>query len=618
MRVNELKMAHAVDDFEVDVEECQKNLGRALDAFGIDVLVVTSQDMFLSEYNVLANSQRYALSGFTGSTGDGVFFSPSAQKRLGRKTAFVLFVDGRYHIQADKECSSSLVEVVKYGVNDAFVDPPVDWLKRVAATENLVVAVDGQRTSWKRYVSLKSWCSEKNYQIRVLGEADVSGPLQLPGWRVNRPIRSVGMAASGRSIFANLTALSQQIPAEYDLQKTCVISCASDAAAWLLNARGFHMPFNSSVLAYTFAVGTRVVVYLPKGISDSAWEVSPEAGVSVEVVRGDVGLLKEKLLGLGSISSILFSEGSSNAWLPTFAEGVWPGARLVENFDAIVALRAQKTEQEKASMRDAYLRSSRAIANTLRWLKTSPASESLSEGALSRRIAADYAAEGAVELSFATIAASGGNGAIVHYGGASDANKIKDGDIVLLDSGAYYEEGFATDCTRVAFRSGAGVAPEAWQKEIYTVTLKAFLAGVMAVFPESDTGALVDARVRDVCKANGYDYGHGTGHGIGIHVHEGGHRISPASVTPMVLNGAVSVEPGIYLADKGGVRLENVVFVKKDEQKQGHFSFENIMWVGFDWDLIDVSKLVDAEKEWLKMYESQCGTLGTTVTACPL
>jgi len=110
MQSNELKMAHAVLDFEVNVAECQRNLGKALDAMGVDILVVSSQDVFLSEYNVLGNSQRYALSGFTGSTGDGIFFSRSAQKRFSVVAPFVLFVDGRYHLQADQECNSSLVD----------------------------------------------------------------------------------------------------------------------------------------------------------------------------------------------------------------------------------------------------------------------------------------------------------------------------------------------------------------------------------------------------------------------------------------------------------------------------------------------------------------------------
>ncbi len=613
-----LSHAHVAENFKADVAAAQTKLGVALEQLGIDVAVISAQDAFLSEYNVLANSQRYALSGFTGSTGDGVFFAPPLSRELGRAAPFVLFVDGRYHIQADQECVPAQVDVVKFGVNDAFQDPPVDWLKRQNLTKR-VVAIDGQRTSWKRYCDLKNVCTEQGHELRVLGGNAVSAPLGLPGWKVNRPIVSLGENTTGRSLVKNLKAVWEKLPEGVEPSSACFMTCASDDAAWLLNARGFHMPYNSSVLAYTFSCGNNVVVFLPEGVHECRWEVESESGANVRVVRGNVSELEQALRAFGNVQTLLFLDRASNAWTPTFAQDIWPQARRVDNFDAIVVCRAQKTEQEKAIMRDAHLRSSRAIARTLRWLKSAPASENLSEATLSQRITQEYGAEGALELSFSTIAATGPNGAIVHYGGASDTNKIANGEIVLLDSGAYYKEGYATDCTRVAYRGkGAGVEPQPWQKEIYTVTLKAFLADISAVFPFTALGSHVDILGRNVCRAHGYDFGHGTGHGIGIHVHEGGLRISPAATAPLVEHGAVSVEPGIYLEGKGGVRLENIVFVQRSHENPGYFVFENIMWVGFDWDLIDLGRLTEPEKRWLRLYEDKCAALGTAVTACPL
>jgi Xaa-Pro aminopeptidase len=615
---NKLSHAHAPENFKADVAVVQKKLGETLEKIGIDVAVISAQDAFLSEYNVLANSQRYALSGFTGSTGDGVFFAPQLSRELGRSASFVLFVDGRYHIQADKECQAKLVDVVKFGVNDAFQDPPVDWLKRQNLAKR-TVAIDGQRTSWKRYCDLKNVCAEQGHELRVLGGNDISGPLELPGWKMNRPIVSLGENTTGRSLVKNLKAVWERLPEGVNSSSACFMTCASDDAAWLLNARGFHMPCNSSFLAYTFSCGNNVVVFLPEGVHESGWEVENEVGVSVRVVRGSVAELDQALRAFGNVQTLLFLDRASNAWTPTFAQKIWPQARMVENFDAVVVCRAQKTEKEKAIMRDAHLRSSRAIARTLRWLKSAHESENLSEATLSQRITEEYAAEGALELSFSTIAATGANGAIVHYGGANDANKIINGEIVLLDSGAYYKEGYATDCTRAAFRGmAAGVLPQPWQKEIYTVTLKAFVADISAVFPSIALGSHVDILGRNVCRAHGYDFGHGTGHGIGIHVHEGGLRISPAAAAPLVEHGAVSVEPGIYLEGKGGVRLENIVFVQCSQENPGYFVFENIMWVGFDWDLIDLGRLTEQEKQWLRLYEGKCAALGTTVTSCPL
>jgi Xaa-Pro aminopeptidase len=117
-------------------------------------------------------------------------------------------------------------------------------------------------------------------------------------------------------------------------------------------------------------------------------------------------------------------------------------------------------------------------------------------------------------------------------------------------------------------------------------------------------------------KAAGYDYKHGTGHGIGIHVHEDGIRLSTLSTYPQTTHACVSVEPGIYIENKGGVRVENVALLQPSGPS--HFRYENVVFVGYDWDLIDLAKLTVDEKNYLKTYEGQCRELGTTLTDCPL
>jgi Xaa-Pro aminopeptidase len=190
--------------------------------------------------------------------------------------------------------------------------------------------------------------------------------------------------------------------------------------------------------------------------------------------------------------------------------------------------------------------------------------------------------------------------------------------IGLLDCGAYYVEGFATDTTRAVFCPAAGKSPEAWQKKIYTVVLKGMLAVQHAEFDRELVGNQLDLYARNVCAAYGYDYLHGTGHGIGIHVHEGGHRIGKVSLGHLAENGVISLEPGIYLAGQGGVRLENCAVVRAHPTDVKRYMFQNLTFVGFDWDLIDVSLLNAREKVWLKDYEKKCVELGTQVTPCPL
>ena len=188
--------------------------------------------------------------------------------------------------------------------------------------------------------------------------------------------------------------------------------------------------------------------------------------------------------------------------------------------------------------------------------------------------------------------------------------------LALLDSGAYYQEGFCTDCTRGFFvGTQNGAMPEAWQKEIYTATLKSAIQVFMRPVKKTLSGKEVDALIRAEVKNAGYDYLHGTGHGVGIHVHEEGIRLSTLSTYPQSPYACVSVEPGIYLKDQGGVRIENIALLIPQGDD---YAYENVVFVGYDWDLVDISKLAAEEKDYLKMYEAQCKKMGTHLMECPL
>ncbi len=270
------------------------------------------------------------------------------------------------------------------------------------------------------------------------------------------------------------------------------------------------------------------------------------------------------------------------------------------------------------SIRSAFLKSSRAIAKTLRWGKSESVKRKVSETDLAAHLYASYAEEGAVALSFKTISGAGANSAIIHYSNPSGTEYFDPGKIALLDSGAYYDKGFCTDCTRGFFAGGSagGPAPESWQKEIYTATLRAAIQPFLKPVDAALSGKEVDALIRSKVKEAGYDYLHGTGHGIGIHVHEEGIRLSTLSTYPQSAYACVSVEPGIYLKDRGGVRVENVALLIPEGST--HYRYENVVFVGYDWDLIEVSRLTAEEKSYLKEYEAKCSELGTTLTPCPL
>ena len=211
-------------------------------------------------------------------------------------------------------------------------------------------------------------------------------------------------------------------------------------------------------------------------------------------------------------------------------------------------------------------------------------------------------------LSFATIAGFAGNGAIVHYEAtAEDHAQLANRSFLLLDSGAHYVSG-TTDITRT-IPLGAITDEE---KKAYTLVLKGMIQLSMAHFPVGTTGLALDFAARQAMWREGYDFGHGTGHGVGSHlcVHEGPHQIRKdrraATEVPFRVGMTVSNEPGIYVANKFGVRLENVLVAEPAQKTTfGEFlKFETLTLCPFNVSPIIVEMLDPSEREWLNDYHA--------------
>jgi Xaa-Pro aminopeptidase len=605
-----------VPDYEASLAGTHAGLSALLDAGGLDAFIVTAQDEYLTEYLPRQNNPRYALSAFDGSTGNGIFLSEGAAARLGIAQRFVLFVDGRYHLQADTQCDPARVQVEKLPLELGIWQAMVEWLAARAGSLR-VIGYDALRLSVAERERLVAGTAAADFTWRALSAREADRAIGLPGWRIARPIFSVPASVTGARVADQVAALDARLRAHLgrDDAAICFLTCTADDLSYLLNSRGYHLPQASSHLGYLFVLRDAIVLFLPDGCDTCPVEL--EAGSALQVVRGDLAALARVLRGF-SVDTLCYDTSVVNCAVPDFVTDLWPAARHVD-FSPVEAMRASKTPEVLDQFRDAFSRSSAAIAETLRWAKRGVPGESPSEVDLARRINDEYGARGAVALTFTTIAANGPHSAITHYTAADPDTRLTEGELVLMDSGAYYDAGFATDCTRVVLRSATpGTRAQPWQKSIYTIALKAAIRGLVTHFPADALGGDVDDAVREVCRAQGYDYAHGTGHGIGIHVHEGGVRFSPGSTYGLVPGAVISVEPGIYLAGQGGVRIENVVIIHPSTCEAGKVEFENIVWVGYDWDLIDLDLLDEAERDYLRGYERACVERGTSVTACPL
>ena len=250
----------------------------------------------------------------------------------------------------------------------------------------------------------------------------------------------------------------------------------------------------------------------------------------------------------------------------------------------------------------AFHRADTVVDDTLRWAKKLVAKgEKVTEASLSAEVSKRFTEAGAIGHSFATICATGRNGAHIHYGPPSARKVIRSGELVLLDTGAYFEEGYATDLTRTVFIGDDNPSEE--QQRIYTLVLKASIAGMTAVLPLGARGFQLDALIRSPLWEAGLDFPHGTGHGVGVNVHEFPPRIGPSSQSRLEIGHVFSIEPGYYHPKFGGVRIENLCTLV--EGPPGFMQVEPLTFSPLDKKLIDNSKLSAKEKVFLKRYREE-------------
>ena len=167
-------------------------------------------------------------------------------------------------------------------------------------------------------------------------------------------------------------------------------------------------------------------------------------------------------------------------------------------------------------------------------------------------------------LSFPTISGTGPNGAIIHYKATKKTNRIlKKGDIYLVDSGGQYKFG-TTDVTRTISLNNSSKRI----KNIFTRVFKGHIAVANFKLKKNTTGSKIDKVARKYLKEIGLDYSHGTGHGVGyfLNVHEGPQAISKKNKIKFKEGMVVSNEPGYYEKNKFGIRIENLIFVKKKKK----------------------------------------------------
>lgn len=568
------------------VNENIKKLQNYLNKNDIDASYISSFDPYLNEYVPMEQCHRYYFSGFSGSV---------AEMLIPKEGKAILYVDGRYWEQADEQVDLSTVEVNKVPGNTTLFAALLDDIESKKLKK---IGYESSRTSYSQFLKLKTLSNLVDIDSDLASQVDFKSLPKL------NPIKHIEKKYVGNTTEEKLARI-------FDGNKNEAYFVTSiDSLAWVTNCRGYHLPNLSSFLGAALVTSNKVSVLIEDNIE---LDCSTDNNSSIEFIKYNQDNFGEKLKSVcsGNWDKINVDLSMLNAKYFSMLETIFGSQKLNNTPGGLVKFHSIKTAQEMVEIEESFRRGDKAIYNTLCNIKARVLNgDSVSEMDLYNQTSICYKEQGAVEQSFNTIAGVGANGSIIHYGDPKDSVKIKKNDMILLDSGGYFEGGFATDTTRTFTVQAEDINPD--YKKMYTLVLKGTLNCQNAVFPEGTAGKVLDGFARAPIYQAGENFNHGTGHGVGVHVHEGGVRISPLSDAPMKEGQVVSIEPGIYTPGFGGVRIENIAYVEAHPEFKGFLRFRPLVYIGFEPALIDESMLNSDEKKWLDEYENECTKRGTS------
>jgi Xaa-Pro aminopeptidase len=546
--------------------------------------VVPRADQQQNEY-VAPSEERLAwLTGFTGSAGLAVVLTQEA----------ALFVDGRYTLQAAKQ-----VDGKAWAVESLVEPPPESWItKHLRAGDRL--GFDPWLHTSAAAERLAAACTKAGAELVAVE----SNPVDTI-W-TERPPPPVAPVAIHGPRYAGETEADKLMHIRHELEKLgadALVLSDSHAVAWTFNIRGADVAHTPLPLSYALVPkdGRPTIFIDNRKLSNSTRDHLEQ---SADVREPDT--LTPQLTALAKAGSTiaLDSATAADALSRLIASS---GGKPLRGSDPIALLKAVKNTTEIEGTRTAHRRDAVALARFLAWIDREAPKGALTEIDTVEALETFRRDTGALrDVSFPTIAGTGPNGAIVHYRVTRKSNRrIVPGDLLLIDSGAQYQDG-TTDVTRTVAVS----EPTAEMRDRFTRVLRGHIAIARAVFPDGTTGAQLDTLARQFLWQAGVDFEHGTGHGVGsyLSVHEGPARISKLGTTPLKRGMILSNEPGYYKTDGFGIRIENLELVTAADlagTEKPMNAFETLTVAPIDRRLIDVKMLSAEELGWLNEYHAR-------------
>ena len=528
----------------------------------IDGYIVPKNDEFFSEY-AFPNRLKF-ISNFSGSAGMAIIL----------KDKNFLFVDGRYTLQANIESGKNfkIFEIPKIR--------PFEVLKKRKVKPTL-----GFDPKLFTDLSLKSNFGDSCKLIPINNNL-IDEIFNLKNNYKSKEFYCLSETVAGEKITSKLNKLSS-ILKKKKIQNIFV--SAPENCAWLLNIRGFDNP-NSPIPNCQIIINNKNIHFFSdiKKIKKIKNKINYKKikfydfKDFVKVIHG----LKGRNFSIDKNSCSIFNK---NIILSKF--------NILNEIDPCYSLKAIKNKIEIKNMINAHIADGAALTKFLYWIKNKKNFNFTEIDAEKKLEQFRKKNKNFLYPSFNTIAGSGPNGAIIHYRANKNSNrKIKKKDIFLCDSGGQYKYG-TTDVTRTICFS----KPSAKIKNIFTRVLKGHIAVFNTNLNKVNTGEEIDKKARFFLKKINLDYGHGTGHGVGyfLNVHEGPQSISKYNSVKIKPGMILSNEPGYYEKKKFGIRIENLIYVKKNNNKT---IFKNLTLAPIDTDLINFKMLNTAEKNYLFSY----------------
>ncbi len=527
----------------------------------LDGYIVPKNDKFFTEYSKVSNLE--LVSNFSGSAGFAIIL----------KNKNYLFVDGRYTLQAKKQS----------GKNFKILEIPLIWPRNIfkSSKNKLDIGFDPKLFT---YNSLNHYFDNTCNLIPI--NDGLFYKINNKNLKTNKfyKLSKKITGESSKSKISRVIKILNKKKIDY------LFISAGENVCWLMNIRGKDLPNSPIANCNLILTKNREIYFFSK--------LNKISQIKKKFINQKIFFYEEDKLFeiLSSIKPGSFCIDGKTC--SVFNEEIIKSSFIIkERNDFIYFLKSLKNKTEIKNMMKAHIEDGVALTKFLYWIKNLK-KLNLTEQQVEKKLE-KYRKQNKNYLypSFDTIAGSGPNGAIIHYrSNKKSSRKLNKNDLLLLDSGGQYKWG-TTDVTRTICFSEVSKKI----RELFTRVLKGHIAVVQSDIKIDQVGHNVDRKARQSLNKIGLDYRHGTGHGVGffLNVHEGPQSISKNNYIKLEEGMIVSNEPGYYLENKFGIRIENLVFIKKTNNK---LFFENLTFAPIDKDLVDKKMLTNNEKNYLFNY----------------